>query len=205
MMRSPFISLLAAGLFALATGCSSPQESATTPGSPAAAAPAAAAERTPGTRADSLGGIPGHKFGEPLSAFPGLKPLPDAQQQPGCKTYGYPEGKGEPGWFGKRKRESPGTHLSRYGFRNDRFVSFAARAWGQGRPVLHEQALYLFGAGTLRPNATLIWEGQQVLASTENDDNPGMEPGEWLLVDSQDFVRLLATEKADKLKAENAQ
>ena len=112
MMRHSLLSLLAAGCAAFATGCSSPQGSSAPAAGTESAAPTAAVQRGPGTRADSLGGIPGHQFGEPLSAFPGLKL--NSVQTPGSKTYIYPEGKGEPGWFGKRKKEAPGDYFSFY-------------------------------------------------------------------------------------------
>ena len=157
MMRHSFLSLLAAGSATFATGCSSPQGSSVA-AAPESAAKPVVAERGPGTRADSLGGIPGHKFGGPLSAFPGLKLLPAAQQQPGYKTYAYPEGKGEPGWFGKRIRETPGSYLSLYRFRDGRFVSFAAKAFGLARPPPDEQASYPVRARHAAPG----WHGHQL-------------------------------------------
>lgn len=201
MMRSPSISLLAAGLFALATGCSSPQDSSAPAAAAETAAPTVAAVRGPGERADSLNGIPGHQLGEPLSAFPGLKLSTD--QTPGCKTYVYPGGKGEPGWFGKRAKASPGMYYSFYKFRDGRFVAFSAAAYREGRTALLEQAAYLFGPGVPRIGG-INWEGKRVFASTSDETNPVGGPYTILEVQSMDFVRALAKDKADQLKAENA-
>ncbi len=160
----------------------------------------ATAVRTSGTQADSLGGIPGHKFGEPLSAFPGLE-LNPAQPTPGVQAYYYPDGKGEPGWFGKRKKEWGGEFYTLYKFKDGKFVAFTAIAYGDARKVLREQATYLFGPGKQYPTGT-NWEGEQVLAYIAPQQ--GMKPAEVLEVQSQDFVKAQATAQADRLKKENA-
>ena len=163
MMRHSFLSLLATGCAAFATGCSSPQGSSAPAAGTESAAPTAAVQRGPGTRAYSLGGIPGHQFGEPLSAFPGLKL--NSVQTPGSKTYIYPEGKGEPGWFGKRKKEAPGDYFSFYYFKDGRFAGFQAITFREARTALRAQAVFLFGQGKLWPNGNgTSWDGQQVQA-----------------------------------------
>ena len=80
-----------------------------------ASVPPIVAERTRGTKA----GIPGHRFGEPLSAFPGVELA--KMQHPGTQTYVYPKGELEAGWFGKHRQEVGFTF---YDFRDGRFVSF---------------------------------------------------------------------------------
>lgn len=188
----------------LLTNCSSP--SSTTPladsSTGATVTTPVATVRTPGTRADSLGGIPGHKFGEELSAFPSLELYPN--QKPGTQTYHYPGGKGEPGWFGKRKKESPEEFYTSYVFQDGRFVAFQAMAVGAGRKALQEQTRYLLGAGTVTTTTT-NWEGEKVLAYYSLVNHPSLGLTEVLDVQSQDFVKGQATAKADRLKAENAQ
>ena len=207
-MLSPYRSISASFSFlvltsGLLTNCSSPSASTPPAGSspgPAAAAPVAAV-RTPGTRADSLAGIPGHAFGQPLSAFPGLALYPS--QRPGTQTYYYPGGKGEPGWFGKRKKESPEEFYTYYTFQDGRFVAFQAMALGAGRQALQEQTRYLLGPGTVTTTTT-NWEGAKVFAFYSLVNQPGSGLAEVLDVQSQDFVKGQATAKADQLKKENA-
>ncbi len=197
MLRLCSFSLLAALGGALTTGCSSPQESAP----PGVADAPVATGRDPGARADSLGGIPDHKFGQPISAFPGL--VLAANQTPGTRTYHYPDGKGEPGWFGKRKQEMPNEFYSFYTFSGGQFVAFQALAYGDGRRALREQALYLFGPGKQWPTG-VNWEGKQVLAYYTTPQLPS-GPGAELDVQSQEFVRARDKAQQDKLMQENAQ
>lgn len=192
--------MLAALGGALATGCTSQEKASTVAAGPSAAAPVTAV-RTPGTRADSLGGIPGHKFNEPLSAFLGLKVYPS--QLPGSRTYYYPGGKGEPGWFGKRKKESPDEFYTYYLFKDGRSVAFKAMALGTGRKALQEQTRYLLGTGT-QTTTTMNWEGKQVLAYYALINQPYRGLAEVLDVQSQEFVKKQATAKNDQLKKDNA-
>ena len=157
--------------------------------------------RTPGTRADSLGGIPGHPFGQPLSAFPGVELTPS--QKPGVQTYYYPAGKSEPGWFGKRKKESPDNFYTYYTFKDGKFVAFQVMALGAGRKALQEQTRYLLGTGTLTTTTT-NWEGEKVLAFYSLINQPGRGLAELLDVQSQDYAKAQATAQADRLKQENA-
>lgn len=185
----------------LLSGCTDSGSPTDKGGGSNATASSKVVSRTGGTRADSLSGIPGHKFGEPLSAFPGLELT--ANQNPGTRTYQYPGGKGESGWFGKRKRESPNEFYSFYVFKDARFVAFQAMALGAGRQALQEQTRYLLGTGTVTPTTT-NWEGERVLAYYSLVAQPGRGLSEVLDVQSQDFVRSQASAKADKLKQENA-
>ncbi|HEX8349979.1 MAG TPA: hypothetical protein VF598_08445 [Hymenobacter sp.] len=197
-LSSPTLLLLAGVLLGSCTDSGSPTET----GNGNDTASIATVVRTPGTRADSLGGIPGHKFGEPLNAFPGLELT--ANQKPGTQTYHYPGGKGEPGWFGKRKQESPNEFYSFYTFKDGRFVAFQAMALGTGRKALQEQTRYLLGAGT-PTTTTTNWEGEQVLAYYSLTTQPGSGLAEVLDLQSQDFVKGRATARAALLKAENTQ
>jgi hypothetical protein len=202
MLRIPTLSLLAALCGALATGCSSKETTTSAAAGQSGAATVVTAAHTPGTRADSLGGILGHKFGEPLSAFPGLALTPS--QKPGTQTYQYPDGNGEPGWFGKHKKESPTEFFSYYTFKDGRFVAFQAMALGAGRKALQEQTRFLLGTGT-PTTTTTNWEGEKVLAYYSLTNQPGAGLAEVLDVQSQDFVKGQATAKAEQLKKENAQ
>lgn len=179
----------------LLTNCSSPSPATTAnpPTPPAAASPLAA-------RVDSLNGIPGHQFGEPLSAFPGLALNPN--QGPGPRMYTYPSGKPEAGWFGKRKKEAPNEFYTSYLFAEGKFVGFSAVAYGDLRKALKEEAAYLFGPGSARTNGTL-WEGSAAVA-WYTQPTQLLGPTDRLDVQSQAFVRAQATAAADRLKAENA-
>lgn len=200
-MTNPFsLPLLLISALVLFSGCTDSGSTADQGGGSSAAA-SRTAVRTPGTRADSLGGIPGHAFGQPLSAFPGLELLPD--QKPGVQTYYYPNGKGEPGWFGKRKKESPSDFYTYYTFKDGKFVAFQVMALGDGRRALQEQTRFLLGPGTLT-NTTTNWEGEKVLAFYSLINQPGRGLAELLDVQSQDYVRSQAAAKAEKLKQENA-
>ena len=185
----------------LLSGCTDSESPTDKAGGGNVTASSEAVPHTPGTRADSLGGIPGHKFGEPLSAFPGLELT--STQQPGSQSYHYPAGQGEAGWFGRRKQESPNEFYSYYLFKDGKFVAFQAMALGAGRKALREQAAYLFGTGT-QTSTTTNWEGERVLAYYSQAMQPGAGPSETLDVQSQDFVKGRATAQADKLKQENA-
>lgn len=198
MLRTYTLPLLAALCGTLAVGCTS-QDTASSAGT-ATTAPQTAV-RTPGTRADSLGGIPGHRFGQPLSDFPGLELLPD--QKPGVQMYYYPNGTGEPGWFGKRKRESPNDFYTYYTFKDGKFVAFQVMALGEGRKALQAQTRYLLGTGTLTTTTT-NWEGEKVLAFYSLINQPGRGLAELLDVQSQDYAKALATAQAKQLKEENA-
>ncbi len=179
----------------LLASCSSPSSTTTDPPTP----PAAAAAVT--VKVDSLNGIPGHQFGEPLSAFPGL--VLDNNQGPGPRTYTYPSGKPEAGWFGKRRKEAPNEFYTSYLFAEGKFVGFSAVAYGDLRKALKEEAAYLYGPGSARTKGRL-WEGSQAVAWYTYPPQL-LGPTDRLDVQSQAFVRAQATAAADRLKAENAQ
>ncbi len=97
------ISVLAALAGDLLSGCSSP---ASTPETQTAYSKAAAAVQFPfGAKVDSLNGITGHTFGQPVSAFP---PMQLMQTSPGELTRTYTDeggaGTKATGWFGKHHR-----------------------------------------------------------------------------------------------------
>jgi hypothetical protein len=175
-------------------GCSSP--SPATSESPAATGTAAAP--TPqfpfGSQVDSLNGIAGHTFGEPLSAFPQLRPLPPT---PGELTRAYSY-EGREGWFGKHQAQVS-TQL--YYFLNGKFCRFLAI----GNPtVLRPEANYLFGPGQAEGKYRLFWEGSQARAAyVEQPRGMGMEGK--LDVLSKAFEAEQAAQAQARLRAENAQ
>ena len=94
----PFLSSLALG------GGSSP----TTPAAVATAAMTSTPPRTPGTAVDSLDGLPGHHFGEPVSAFPGL--VKTESSPPGQQGYRWPkDNPHQLAWFAKHRDQVPGV------------------------------------------------------------------------------------------------
>jgi hypothetical protein len=157
-----------------------------------------AAERTKSTKVDSLNGIPGHRFGEPLSAFPGLELTP-GQGTPGTRRYAYPAGKPEAGWFGKHKQE---VEYVFYTFRDDKFISFQAVAFGVGRQALQKEAEYLFGKGERRGLGT-HWAGEKAQAFYSLRNLP-TGAAELLDVISVADADAQAARDAAKLKRENA-
>ena len=114
---APAVALvLASGLLA---SCSSPSATSTP-------ADAAAGTSTPpppaspfGGKIDSLNGIAGHVFGEPLSAFPKMQLLPPA---PGEVTRTYTD-EGTAGWFGQHHAQ---VRTQFYYFLDGKFYRFLA-------------------------------------------------------------------------------
>ncbi|HET9505655.1 MAG TPA: hypothetical protein VFO93_19075 [Hymenobacter sp.] len=178
----------------LLTGCSSP--SPATGEAPATAGTAAAP--TPqfpfGSRVDSLNGIAGHPFGQPLSAFSNLRPLPPT---PGTltRTYSY---EGKEGWFGQHQAQVS-TQL--YYFLDGNFCRFLAIG---NSTVLRPEVTYLFGPGQAEGKYRLFWEGSRARAAyVEQARGFGMEGR--LDVLSKAFEAEQAAQAQTKLKAENAQ
>lgn len=198
-MRSSFpFPLVPAALVALAgallASCSSPNP-ATTTGAPAAGnAPQPASQFPFGGKVDSLNGIAGHIFGQPLSAFPKMRLLPPS---PGelTRTYEY---EGSEGWFGKHHKQ---VRTQFYYFLNGRFCRFMAL----GDPtVLRPEVTYLFGPGQAQGRYRLFWEGTQARAAyREQAAGMGME-GQFDVLSKALEVEQAAQAHA-KLKAENAQ
>lgn len=123
-----------------------------------------------GARADSLNGISGHHFGDPLSSFPELvaKGYRDLE---GYDYYTVRPGQ-EKGWFGKNAEHVQTV----YRFYQDKFASFDATSYGNDRLLLTEQARYMFGTGQPQSPKDLAygqtatrWEGKQVRVRLIND------------------------------------
>ncbi|MGI4735324.1 MAG: hypothetical protein ACRYG7_09115 [Janthinobacterium lividum] len=178
----------------LLTSCSSPSPATSEAQATASTPPAPTPQFPFGSRVDSLNGIAGHAFGEPLSAFPKMRPLPPTSGEL-TRTYSY---EGKEGWFGKHQAQVS-TQL--YYFLNGKFCRFLAI----GNPtVLRPEATYLFGPGQAEGKYRLFWEGSQARAAyVEQARGFGME-GRLDVLSKALEAEQAAQEKA-RLKAENAQ
>lgn len=187
--------LLTGGLLA---GCSSPSPTTASDAVVPADAPASPSPAFPfGGKIDSLDGIAGHKFGDPLSAFPKLRLLPAIPGVPVGPTRTYTGGE-TTGWFGKHRAQVP-TQL--YSFLDGKFCAFVAI----GDPaVLRPEASYLFGPGQAQGPYQLFWDGSRARAVyAEKAAGFGREGR--LDVLSKPYEAELAARASAKLKAENAQ
>jgi len=167
--------------------------------------------RSYGARADSLNGIPGHAFGEPRSNFPELEAKGD-QDMDGYMYY-YAKPGQELGWFGKNA-----AHVRTiYRFYQDKFTSFDASARGTDRPLLAEEAVYLFGKGQPQSSKSLAygeaainWEGKRVQVTLSDGHNECRLTVRSKLAIAQKAAVEVAQKKAEaaaraaKLRADNA-
>lgn len=178
----------------LLSSCSSPSP-ATTETAPAAAVPAQSSAQFPfSSKVDSLNGLAGHTFGQPLSAFPQMRLIPPS---PGELTRTYVS-EGSEGWFGKHHQQVRSQY---YYFLNGKFCRFLAI----GDPtVLRPEATYLFGPGQAEGKYRFFWEGSQARAAySEKASGMGMEGT--LDVASKPLEAERAAQANARLKAENAQ
>lgn len=146
---------------------------------------------TSGTAADSLNGIQGHTFGEPLRNFPGLIFL-EKHDEEGVRWYRMPAGQ-KRGWFSKYYQYL----ITSYQFQDGPFSIFEAMTTGP-RPsptALREEAL-LFGPGKDQhdPMGEIDWDwdGERAMYS-EKRDPPLMS---WLQVYSKSLR--LAQQRAQR-------
>ena len=184
--------LLASG--ELLAGCSYPSPTAP----PAADAVKTAAFPAPafpfGGQLDSLHGIAGHAFGEPLSAFPHLRRLPPI---PGVPTRFFTY-EGTTGWFGTHRTP---VRDQLYAFLDGKFYAFMAI----GDPaVLRSEAIYLFGPGQAQGAYQLCWEGSQARA-VYTEKAIGVDWQGRLDVFSKSLDAPLAAKQQAHLKADNGQ
>lgn len=194
-LRAPFAATsLVAFTATLLSSCSSPSPATTATPAAAGGTTRPAPEFPFGGKVDSLNGIAGHPFGEPLSAFPKMNLLPPSPGER-TRTYSY---KGDAGWFGKHRAQVP-TQL--YYFLDGKFCRFLAI----GNPtILREEVSYLFGPGLAEGKYRLFWEGSRARAAyVEQAEGLGMIGR--LNVLSKPFEAQEAAEAAAQLQAENAQ
>jgi hypothetical protein len=190
--------LLASGW--LLTSCSSP--SPTTP--PAASAADTATPASPafsyGTHADSLNGMQGHTFGEPLRNFPGLV-LITKEDERGVRVYQMPPGQ-ERGWFGKHAQD----FATYYQFQDGQFAMFRAVTTGLGanRTAMREEARFLFGPGKDRNDQMggLDWEGERVRVMYSEKLTTPIQC--WLEVYSKPLLLVQQAKQRAQLQADNA-
>ncbi|RZJ92977.1 MAG: hypothetical protein EOO60_06580 [Hymenobacter sp.] len=153
--------------------------------------------RTTGTRVDSLNGIPGHRFGEPRSAFPGLIAAPS---EPGAmKRYYYLSSQTlGTGWFARHDKD----FTINYFFVNDKFATITVTAYGDRRKLLSDEAAYLFGLGDHYKLDGVIWKGKEAYATYENTFTP-QGPAARLEIGSESLAATQKKQEAARLKTDN--
>ncbi|OGX91485.1 hypothetical protein [Hymenobacter coccineus] len=183
----------------LLSSCS--QSAPTANDSAATTAPSriAPAKRTAPMKVDSLNGIPGHHFGEPLAAFPGLKAR--GSNALGMKSYYYPSGQSAQGdgWFGKHAQQL----TTSYYFIDGKFAYFTTTTYGVNRDLFKKEAEYLFGAGERYRLDGVIWQGKQtraVYTRPFSDHGPSAQ----LDIVSEPLEAQAEKAAATQLKAENS-
>lgn len=146
-----------------------------------------------GGKVDSMNGIAGHTFGQPISAFSDMKPLP---KQPGdvMDTYSY---QGTKGWFGKNRGEVPNQW---YDFVDGKFYRF--RAIGDAA-TLSKEVVFLLGPG-MSESPNTFWTGQRARAIyTEKTEAFGRTGT--LVVLSKPVEEELEVQEKARMTAENAE
>jgi hypothetical protein len=182
----------------LLSNCSHSNSDSTTTTKDSTVAVTTSAKRNAGTRVDSLNGIPGHHFGEPLSAFSGL--LPGESNIEGMKLYYYSsmEATQRKGWFGKHRQQM----LTNYYFVDGKFAYFMATAYGDNRNLLNAEVTYLFGLGDPFQLTGTIWQGKQARAIyTQPISTHG--PAAQLEVASEPLGALVKQRTAERLQTDN--
>jgi hypothetical protein len=189
----PILAVLAGSLL---SSCSSADSTPET----RAETPETAAVQFPfGAKVDSLNGIAGHTFGQPVSAFPKMRLM---ETSPGELTRTYDDegvaGAKATGWFGKHRPQVP-TQL--YWFLDNKFSRFLAVG---DAATLRAEAIYLLGPGQAQGQYKLFWEGSRARA-VFSEQARGFGREGTLDVLSKPLEAELAAKKQAVLKAENAQ
>jgi len=184
----------------LLSSCSHAAPETATDAAVAATSPAPrTAPRSYGTRADSLDGMQGHHFGEPLSNFPHLVLLRKEDEQ-GLRVYRMP-GAQERGWFGKHAKD----FTTYYQFQDGKFAAFQAVTTGIGasRTAMRQEARFLFGPGKDRHDqlSGLDWEGARVMVQYYEKLTFPVQC--WLEVYSKPLVAMQRAKEQAQLQAEN--
>ena len=190
-MRSPHPAPLVALMLLAAASLSSCSDSASQTGQ--TKREASAPEFPFGGKVDSMNGIAGHTFGQPISAFSDMKPLP---KQPGdvMDTYSY---QGTKGWFGKNRGEVPNQW---YDFVDGKFYRF--RAIGDAA-TLSKEVVFLLGPG-MSESPNTFWTGQRARAIYTEKTEAFGRTGTLVVLSKQVEEELEAQEKA-RMTAENAE
>ena len=187
----PTLAILAGSLLSSCSSADSPPETR-------AETPKTAAVQFPfGAKVDSLNGIAGHTFGQPVSAFPKMRLM---QTSPGELTRTYDDegvtGAKATGWFGKHRPQVP-TQL--YWFLDNKFSQF--RAVGDAA-TLRAEAIYLLGPGQAQGQYQLFWDGSRARA-VFSEQARGFGREGTLDVLSKPLEAELAAKKQALLKADN--
>lgn len=160
----------------------------------------ASAKRTTGTAADSINGMQGHTFGEPLSNFPKLV-LVTKEDEKGVRVYQMPAGQ-ERGWFGKHAKD----FTTYYQFQDGKFAMFRAVTTGIGanRTAMREEARFLFGPGKDRNDqmSGLDWEGERVVVQYSEKLTSPIQC--WLEVYSKPLLAVQRAKQHAQMQADNA-
>jgi len=154
--------------------------------------------RTTGFRVDSINGIPGHRFGDPLSTFPGLTVL--TGESGATKRYYYPSSRPAPGtaWFAGHNSEFDVTYF----FIDNKFATIVVTSYGDHRKLLHDETVYLFGPGDHYETDGTIWRGREAYATYVNTFTPH-GPAARLEIGSESLAAMQKKNEAAKLRADN--
>jgi len=176
--------------------CSPQTDPATGVADAHSAAPASATLPFPyGAKVDSLNGIAGHVFGQPLRAFAKLEAVALDPSDP-IRRYWVPAAASR-GWFSKHRREVPNQFVD---FVDGQFYRFRA----VGEPAtLRAEAAFLFGPGLVE-GTQVFWEGSRVRAAY-SEQVRGLGREGTLDVLSKPLEAALAAKAQAKLQADNAQ
>jgi hypothetical protein len=190
---SSLVLLLATGLLG---ACSPQTDPATGVAHAQSAAPAPATQPFPqGARVDSLNGVAGHVFGQPLNAFAKLEAMALDPGDP-IRRYWVPAAASR-GWFSKHRREVPNQFVD---FVDGQFYRFRA----VGEPAtLRAEAIFLFGPGLVE-GSQVFWEGARTRAAY-SEKVRGLGREGTLDVLSKPLEAALAAKAQAKLQADNAQ
>lgn len=145
------------------------------------------------TKADSLYGVQGHIFGEPVSNFPGLV-FESRDDEMGESVYLMKAR--ERGWLGQCDR----AVITYYFFQDGKFAKFRAFTTCLG---LREEVYFLFGPGKERNDimGTVDWEGERVQARySEKLEPPVMS---WLEVSSKPLLAVRQAKQRAQMQADS--
>lgn len=147
-----------------------------------------------GFRADSLNGLQGHIFGEPVRNFPG-RVFESQDDKTGESVYWMSVR--ERGWLGQDGK----AIIVYYLFQDGKFAEFRAATTSLG---LRAETRRLFGPGKEWKDIlrTVNWEGERVRASySEKLEPPVMS---WLKVSSKPLLAVREAKQRARIQAESA-
>ena len=148
-----------------------------------------------GTKVDSLNGIAGHVFGQPLNTFAKLEAVALDSGDP-IRRYWVPAAASR-GWFSKHRQQVPNQFVD---FVDGQFYRFRA----VGEPAtLRAEAIFLFGPGLVE-GEKVFWEGARTRAAY-SEQVRGLGREGTLDVLSKPLEATLAAKAQAKLRADNTQ